>query len=104
MRGGDLDRRITLQEEQTTPDGGGGVSVDWIDVATLWASMRQESGREYLAGGAISAERRVIFRLRWRAGVTPQMRIIHGGGSFDIKEVRELGRREGLELHATARE
>jgi head-tail adaptor len=41
-----LNRRLTLQERQTTPDGAGGFAVVWAPLGTLWAEIKPGSGRE----------------------------------------------------------
>jgi len=101
MRAGDMDRRITIQRyEVVGNDGFGGQIIEWIDLGTVWAEVKQESGREFFAAAAIQSERKVVFRLRWM-DVTVLDRVSYGGRLHDIHEVRELGRQEGLELHTT---
>lgn len=48
------------------------------------------------------AEIRVLFRLRWIEGITVLDRVAYANRLHNIKEVRELGRREGLELMTVA--
>lgn len=106
MRAGDLDRRITIKRlEPGGPDGGGGwMPPTEVTVATVWAAVTQAGGREFLDGRQITAERRVVFRIRYRDDITESNWISYRGWNHDIHEIRELGRREGLELHCTARE
>lgn len=35
MTAGQLRERVTIQQAVETPDGGGGSSIDWQDVATV---------------------------------------------------------------------
>lgn len=102
MRSGDLDRRITLQSFETVSDGAGGSTTTWVDLATVWASVQQQSGREYFALGTTQTEVKRVFRLRWRNDITTLQRVVYDGQNHNIDEVKELGRRAGLELHATA--
>lgn len=103
MRAGALDRRITIRRYTVAGDDGYGNEIrEWADLATVWAAVQQEGGREYFAQGGIQAERKIVFRLRW-TDVAVSDRIQYDGGEFDIHDVRELGRKDGLELHATAR-
>jgi hypothetical protein len=37
-------------------------------------------------------------------GVTPAERIIHGVLVFNVKEIKQIGRRRGLEIRATVKE
>lgn len=103
MRSGDMDRRIVIQEAQFVSGPGGVTSTVWVTIATLWASMKQVSGREYLAAASIQSDRKVTFRIRWIDGITPVHRILYRGVEHDIHEVRELGRKQGIELHTTAK-
>ncbi len=99
MRAGDLDRRVTIRRYTVTEDPFGGEVHEWTDLATVWANVRQESGREFMAAATEMASRKVIFRLRWMAGLTVLDKVHFEGRDHDIHEVRELGRRAGLELH-----
>lgn len=102
MRAGDMDRRITIQRYEVVGDDGYGNEITgWNDVATVWAEVRQESGREFFASGAIQAERKVTFKLR-PVDVTVIDRVSYDDRLFDIHDVRELGRKEGVELHTTS--
>jgi head-tail adaptor len=62
----------------------------------------QQGGQEFLKEQAVTAERRVVFRIRWLAGVSALHRVVYEGRAHNITEVRELGRRGGLELHTTS--
>ncbi|CAK7257248.1 MULTISPECIES: phage head closure protein [unclassified Shinella] len=100
MRAGAIDRRITIQRYSVVGDDGMGNQItEWADLATVWAKVRQEGGREFFAQAAIQAERRVIFTIRWME-VWVIDRIQYDGIEYNIKEVRELGRQAGVELHA----
>ena len=102
MRAGDMDRRITIQVYSYETDGIGGIIESWTDFAEVWAQVTQQSGREFFGAGAIQSERKVVFRLRWLDGITVLHRVVFGGREYNIHEVRELGRHEGLELHTTS--
>jgi SPP1 family predicted phage head-tail adaptor len=103
IRAGDLDRRITLRHRaQTTLEPYGEVVDSFQDFATISAAVRQISGREFLSAGAVVAERRAVFTIRYRADVLVTDRVVFAGAPFDIREIREIGRREGLEIHAEA--
>lgn len=99
MRAGDLDRRITIQQLTLIPDGGGGSTESWTDLATVSAKVTQQSGREFLQASAVRTERAVLFTIRYRADLTTGNRVVYDGIDHDIREVRELGRQAGLELH-----
>jgi len=52
MKIGKLRHRITIQEKVTVPDGYGGVTSTWKDVATVWSSVEPLKGRETVRGAA----------------------------------------------------
>ncbi len=99
MRAGGLDRRVTIQRFTETQDPYGEPILTWSDLATVFAEVRQQGGREYLAAATLIDETRVVFYIRWYPGLTPLDRVIYGGRLHNIKEVREIGRRDGVELH-----
>ena len=62
----------------------------------------QSSTEEFIRSGAVD-ESIVIFRTRFIPGVVNSDRIVFAGSEFDIKEVKPIGRREGLELRCVRR-
>lgn len=95
---GRLDQRITLQQKSVTRAANGEEVVSWAVVDTLWAEVFQLRGKEFFAGAQMQDAVDVRVRLRYRAGVTRDMRIVWNGTPLDIVSVIELGRREALEL------
>jgi SPP1 family predicted phage head-tail adaptor len=99
MRAVNLDRKITIEELQQVPDGAGGFSESWATVGTYWAGKEQQSADEALRAGSRFAEETLYFRTRWISGVNASdFRVKYEGDTYDIVGVREIGRREGLEL------
>ena len=41
-----LDRRLTLEEVQSVPDGSGGFIQTWVPLGDLWAQVRPGTGTE----------------------------------------------------------
>ena len=102
MRAGDLDRRITIERVTITYSETGEPIETWNTLATRWAQVQQQSGREFFSGVQTVSERRVSFRIRWLEGLTVLDRVVCDSAVHDIQEVRRLGRKEGVELHTTA--
>ncbi len=96
---GRLDQRITLQAATVTRDAVGGPMEAWADLVTLWANVRDLSGKAIHEAEQVgsSVTRRVT--IRHRSGVTAALRV-----KFDdarvakVAYVREVGRREFIEL------
>lgn len=115
MRSGDLDRRIMIQRVTIEFSPSGSPIETWNTLATVWAKVDQQSGREFFATAQVVSERKTVFRIRWLPDLTVLDRVVYpvvdlgsppeeppASSIYDISEVRELGRREGIELHATA--
>lgn len=103
MLAGKLDRRIDLLATTQDVDAMGGPTKTTAVLATVWAEKRNLRGRERFAAAAISAEIDTVFRIRYRDDVTPVDAISCDGRTYDVVSVAEIGRREGLEIMATAR-
>lgn len=102
MKAGPLDRRVMLQRKTVVYDDYGEEIAAWSELATVSAQVVQQSGREFLAAAQTQAEQRVLFRLRWIEGLTVLDRVSYGGRLHNIQDVKELGRREGVELMTVA--
>jgi SPP1 family predicted phage head-tail adaptor len=100
---GDYNRRITLQHFETTKDSEGIVTQQWMDVATVWAAVEPLRGREYFAAAAVNAENTVRFRIRYRPGITPDMRLLYNGRVFEIQSVIDVNEQH-KEIHLMTRE
>lgn len=102
MRSGDLDRRVTIQRFTVIGDDGLGNEItEWADLATVWASVTQASGREFFAQDAIQSDTKVVFKIRYFPTLSVIDRISYNGVLHDLHEVKELGRREGMEIQST---
>lgn len=98
MRAGSLDREITIERFARTVDGVGKRAETWTAHATVRAQLVQSSTDEFLRDHGETAAKAVIFRVRFLAGITVADRVRFDGVVFDLVQVKELGRRAGLEL------
>lgn len=103
MDPGRLDRRIVIQVSTPAQSSSGEVTDSWGTLATLWAEFLPGPGRESFSQDQRHAHVDARFRIWWRDDVSPLNRITYDGRAYDIVEVLEVGRREGLELRATTR-
>lgn len=96
---GRMDQRITLQSRAAGVDAHGQPSTTWADVATVWAQAEPLRGRELFAAGQAQSQVETRFRIRYRAGVVPTMRVLWRSAPHDIVSVFEpQAGREHLEL------
>ena len=87
MQAGRLNRRCTLQQPGTATDELGQPIPGWTDVATVWASIVDVSGREYVAAGGLQNSAQTKITIRHRSGIAPSMRVVHGADTFNIEAV-----------------
>ncbi len=99
---GKMDRRITIERESETVKPSGSIIKAWATVATVWAEIVQQTTNEFFTGYGEAETGTVIFRVRYRPGITTANRVTYAGQVYDLKEIKELGRRDGLELRGVA--
>ena len=85
MRAGELRHRLQLQERIEGQDPiTGAIISEWQIVATVWGKVEPLSVRDFIASGALNSEITTRITIRYRQGVKPTMRIIHGEKIYDI--------------------
>lgn len=105
MRAGKLDRVIRIDRFSAgLPDAFGTVTPVFAPMATLRAQVVQSSTEEFMQAAGTTDQTAIIFRTRWLDGVTTSDRVLYENSFFNIKEIKELGRRRGLELRAVRAE
>jgi SPP1 family predicted phage head-tail adaptor len=86
-----LDKKVVLQAKGTGRDALNAPARAWANVlpgvGEMWASIKDLSGRQYVAGGGQQNPVQTEITIRRRAGVLPSMRILHGGFTYDIEAV-----------------
>ncbi|MBX5023050.1 phage head closure protein [Rhizobium lentis] len=99
---GNMDRRITIEREAETVKPSGSVVKAWAPLATVWAEVLQPTASEFFTGYGEAETGTVIFRVRYRPAMTTKDRVTYDGQPYDLKEIKELGRRDALELRGEA--
>lgn len=95
---GKLDQRVTLRDLAGAVDSIGQPVQTWVDVATLWANVRYNSGAESIKADADTSVVKASIRLRYRSDVVASMRVVHGGTVFEIKAVLPNRRKGYVDL------
>ncbi len=90
---GRLRHRLSLENASRTPDGGGGAAETWTTAAQVWGQIRPIGGSEGFNADAITGRISHEITLRYRAGVTPAMRLISGNRRFEITAVIDIDER-----------
>lgn len=105
MRAGKLDTSIQITRTTTAanPD------EPWVPgvpttvvLATVRAEVVQQSTAEFMASFGEAQETAIVFRIRYRGEIELTDQVVFDGQTFDILEVKPIGRREGQELRAKA--
>ena len=82
MRAGSLRHRVTI--EQPVVDTAWGGATTWEEFATVWAAVEPLRGRELFAAQQVQSETTAKVTIRYVAGVTAKMRILHGSRIFEL--------------------
>ena len=90
---GDLRHRLALQSALETPDGGGGVTRAWAFVAEVWGAVHPLGGDESVEADGLKGRVSHEIWIRFRSGVTPEMRFALGARVFEIRAVMDAGER-----------
>jgi SPP1 family predicted phage head-tail adaptor len=99
---GNMDRRITIERKTEAKKPSGSVVPTWTPLATVWAEVLQQTASEFFTGYGEAETGTVIFRIRHFPGVTTADRVMFEGTPYSLKEIKELGRKDVLELRCEA--
>jgi SPP1 family predicted phage head-tail adaptor len=106
MQARHLDRIITLERFTETRDAFNNPVLTWGTLATVRASVEHIRDAERWTAQEVGAAATMRFQVRWSSTVADldaKDRLVYEGDTFNITAVKELGRREGLEITAAAR-
>lgn len=96
---GQLRERVTIQAPSVVRNGIGEPVPSWTDVATVWADVKDLSGREINAARVVQSESVRRVTIRWRGDITADMRVVRNGVVMVITAPpRMVGWKEFLEL------
>lgn len=89
MRAGAMNRRVTLQRRSQSQDGSGGQSVAWVELATVWAWLDPQMGREQVVGSQVRSVSQVNILIRYFKGLTAKDRLVYQGRIYSITGVTD---------------
>lgn len=84
-----LRHRVTLQSAAGAPDGAGGETVTWDDMATLWARIAPTAAREEIVGGHLAGVVTHDITFRWRDDIAGGMRVVYRDRVFRLLAVSD---------------
>ena len=103
MRAGKLRQRVTIQDKSVSQNTYGEEVITYVDWATVWAAVEPLRGREFLEGRQITAEVSTRIRIRYRSGISPEMRVKFGSKVYDVHSIIHIEERE-REIHLMCQE
>jgi len=104
---GDLNRRITFLAAGTEDDGFTQQEGAFRPVAQRWASKRDVSDRERSTAAQQGSDVTTRFVVRWDSftrSLSTKFRLECEGAAYTVSAVKEVGRREGVEITASRRD
>lgn len=86
IQAGRLRHRVSIQRRQESQNSDTGeINHTWVNV---WSSVPAEivplSAREFVAAQSVQSEVVARMTIRYRAGLTAKMRIVHKGTAYNI--------------------
>ena len=96
IRAGQLRRRITIQTPTETVGARGGPTETWATFKTRWASVTPQAGNEPFEDDRFRSVQRVVFEMRYVAGITTKMRVSWDSRIFAIQSIVNVEERNKL--------
>jgi SPP1 family predicted phage head-tail adaptor len=103
VRAGKLDREITIQRYTESLDDYGVPQTEWALLKTLRAEIADATTDDVLRNFGTATEAAITFRTRYVSGITTADCVGYAGQHYAITELKEIGRRRGLEIRAVAK-
>lgn len=102
MRAGRLRHRATLQQQVTVSDGGGGSSVEWSPVRSLWVDIEPLSAAQSLENMRRNVKTTHKIGARYADDIGPDKRLVFKDRTFNIDGIRNVDERNArVEILAT---
>ncbi|MBI3419259.1 MAG: phage head closure protein [Proteobacteria bacterium] len=93
---GEFREKLSLQEETRVADTGGGASLSWSEVASVWGAVEPLSGHENIQGEGLSSVQLYKILLRYRGELGVSMRVVWDSRVLNIRSLREVDARGRL--------
>ena len=84
---GKLNKRVTIKSLGTTQDALGEIVPTWSTHATVWASVVDITGKEFIAAGSTQNSVQTKIAIRYLSTVKPAMRVYYGSDIYNIEAV-----------------
>lgn len=98
VHAGKLDERVTLRAPSVDRDQFGEATLEFDDVATVWAQVDGLTSREVLQAMQANVVATHRVRIRFREDVTPHWRLLWRGRTLEISSLVDRQKRTMLEM------
>lgn len=100
---GKMRHTVTIEQRVPERDSFGGISEKWqVWASGVAADINAYKGKENFASDQILATQILKCRIRYRKGLTPDMRVVYRGIPYVISFLFNIGlRNETWEIHLT---
>lgn len=98
MNVGKLNRKIIIQSPPTSKDNGGELTGSRVTYITTWAKVTDKSSGENMVEGTQPMTTTRIFTIRYRTGITNDMRVSYNSQYWKITGMMEIGRKEYIDI------
>ena len=84
---GDLNKRLVIEDLDSSPDGAGGSDINWIQFANVWAKVKPRHQSEKLFADTVTSTTSHLITIRYLQGLRPRMRFVDGTRQFEILSI-----------------
>lgn len=102
MRAGQA-RSLVVERNTPVSDGQGGFTDSWATLFHAWAEVTPQTGTEVFRSDKQTAIKSARFVFRWDTRIALTDRLYYEEEYYHITYIREMGRREGVEVLAEVR-
>ena len=99
-RAGRKDRQITIQEPTQTEAADNTPITTYVDLVTVWAEKMPAVNLERYRVQQTVLVDDLVFRIYYLPAITALHRIVFDGENYDIRGIKEIGRKEDQEILA----
>lgn len=107
MRIGRMRHRLELQVRSDLQESNGEFVDQWMQIATIWASVNQSRGSSLIQERAFQHEVPVTITVRYRSDISPEMQFVDrcensgcNGQIYEVQGVSDLEGRRDYQLIA----
>ncbi len=101
---GEMRHRVTIEQNDGSADGGGGMADSWTTVATVWARVEQFQSSPRAHAGRAAENFSMRATIRHRTDVSAGMRLTHENQIYRIRAASDPEQRKRFLVLSCERE